>query len=105
MVEIFYGKLLIDLEQIRCGAMDADAVLHQQHHELFTVHQGDGSLVWLSRFLDGPGAEVAGGDDQTLFVCSEAAAHLLNHRGQDVVLELPLLGLDGHLDADHVTDH
>ena len=36
---------------------------------------------------------------------SEAAAHLLNHRGEDVVLELPLLDLHGHLDADHVTDH
>lgn len=36
---------------------------------------------------------------------SEVARHLLNHRGQDVVLELPLLDLNGHLDADHVTDH
>ena len=105
MVEIFYGKLLIDLEQIWCGAMNTDAVFHQQQHELLAVHKGDGSLVWLSRFLDGSGAEVAGGDDQSLLVRSEAAAHLLNHRGQDVVLELPLLDLDGHLDSDHVTNH
>ena len=80
-------------------------MFHQQHHELFTVHQGDGSLVVLSCFLDGSGTEITGGDDQSLLVRSETAAHLLNHRGQDVVLELPFLDLDGHLDADHVTDH
>lgn len=85
--------------------MDADAVFHQQHHELFTVHQGDGSLVGLSCFLDGSGTKITGGDDQPLLVRSEPATHLLNHRGQDVVLELPLLDLHGHFDADHVTDH
>lgn len=37
--------------------MDADAVFHQQHHELFSVHQGDGSFVGLSCFLDGSGTE------------------------------------------------
>jgi len=65
----------------------------------------DVGLVGLSRFLDGSGAEVAGGDDEPLLVRSEAATHLLNYRGQDVVLELPFLDLDGHLDADNVTNH
>lgn len=73
--------------------MYADAVFHQQHHELFSVHQGDGSFVGLSSFLDGSGTEITGGDDQPLLVCSEAATHLLNHQGQDVVLELPFLEL------------
>ncbi len=33
--------------------MNADAVFYQQLNELFTVHQGDGSFVGLSCFLDG----------------------------------------------------
>ena len=37
--------------------MDVDAVFHQQHHELFSIHQGDGARVRLSRFLDGSGTQ------------------------------------------------
>ena len=48
--------------------MDADAVFHQQHHELFTVHQGDGGFVCLGGFLDSSWTEVACGDDQALLV-------------------------------------
>lgn len=62
--------------------MDADAVLHQEHYKLFPVHQGNGGHVGLSCFLDGSGAEVAGGDDQTLLVRPQAAAHLLHHPPQ-----------------------
>jgi len=35
------ARLFIDPEQIRCGAMDADAVFHQEHNKLLTVHQSD----------------------------------------------------------------
>lgn len=85
--------------------MDADSVFHQEHHKLFPVDQGDGGLVCLCGLLDGSGAEVAGGDDQALLVRSETAAHLLNHRRKDVVLDLPFLDLNGHLDPNHVAHH
>ena len=79
------GQAIIDFEQIRCGAMDTNAVFHQEHHKLFSVHQGDGGLVGLSCFLNSARAEVAGSDDQALFVRTEASPHLLDHRGLDIV--------------------
>ena len=32
--------------------MDADAMFHQQHHELLTICQGDGVLICLGSFFD-----------------------------------------------------
>ena len=43
--------------------MDPNAVFHQEHHELFPIHQGDGGLVGLGSFLDGSWTEVACGDE------------------------------------------
>ena len=80
--------------------MDTDAVFHEQHDKLLPVHQGDGVLVWLGGFPDGARAEIAGGDNHTLLVRAQAAAHLLHYRGLDVLF--PSLDLNGHPDADHI---
>ncbi len=71
--------------------MDADTVLHQEQYELLAIHQSDRSFVALCGFFGNSFTEVAGGDNQALFVCSETAAHLLYHRSQNVVLEFPLV--------------
>lgn len=36
---------------------------------------------------------------------SETAAYLLNYRCKDIVLELPFLNLNGHLDPNHIAHH
>ena len=33
--------------------MNANAMFHQKYHELFSIHQGNRSLVCLGSFLDG----------------------------------------------------
>jgi hypothetical protein len=83
--------------------MDANAVFHQEHHELFPIREGDWCPVRLGGLLDDTGAEIIGSDDQFLFVYSQVAVHLLYDRSLDGVLELPLLGLGGNLDADDST--
>ena len=85
--------------------MDADAMIHQEHYKLVPVHQGDGGFVYLGGLLDGSWAEVAFGDDQALLLRPQAATHLLHDRSPDVVLDLPFLDLDGHLDSDHIAHH
>ena len=87
------------VEVVGCG-LGADLVFGEQRGELLAVDERDGCGVGAGCFGLGAFAEVACGDDQTLFVCSERAAHLLDSRCLDVVF--PAFCLHGHADAHRV---
>ena len=83
-------------------AADAYVVFHQERDQLFAIHEAHGGFVRLIGFLDGSGAEVTGGNDQSLFMRTKATAHLLNSRALDIAF--PAFGLNSHLYADHIAD-
>lgn len=77
-------------------------MLDEEFYELLAVHEADGGGVGAFGFEAGAGAEVAGGDDEALFVGAEAAADLLDGGCLDV--GFPAFDLDGHAGADDVAD-
>ena len=80
-----------------------DFVLNHERDELLAIHQRNRDRVRTGGFFSCAFAEIAGGDDESLFVCNEAAPDLLNVRGLHVLLA-PLLYLHGHLRADDLAD-
>lgn len=64
-------------------------MFHEQKNELFAVDEGNGRLVRLHGFSSCSGTEVAGRDDESLFMRAETSSYLLNGRRLNVVLKLP----------------
>lgn len=65
--------------------LHADTVLDEKRYKLLAVHECDGHGIRPSCLGHRAGREVAGGDDQTLFMRAQAATHLLDDGGLDPI--------------------
>jgi hypothetical protein len=59
-------------------------MLDEQCNQLCAIHQSNGHGIRALGLISGTRAEVTRGDDQSLTVCAEAPAHLLNDWCLDV---------------------